>query len=77
MNSLYPHISLEQRKGIRILLEWSIKKYEKTSSPIAKQMWYQRKEFLAELQKGQFYTESDKEEFNTIRQLFFLEHERK
>ena len=71
--SQYPRITADKRKGIKILLEWSIKKYEKTSSPIAKQMWYQRKEFLAELQRSQFYTENDKEEFNTIRKLYFLD----
>ena len=73
MTKQYPRITSDKRKGIKILLEWSIEKYQKTSSPIAKQMWYQRKEFLAELQRSQFYTENDKEEYNTIRKLYFLD----
>jgi hypothetical protein len=36
-------------------------------------MWYERKEFLAELQKKQSYGTNDRDKYNQIRQLYYLD----
>lgn len=69
----YPMITPNKERGIKMLLDWCIKKYQTTGSSISKMMWYGRKEFLAELQRKQFYTKYDKEQYNQIRELYFNE----
>ena len=59
-----PRISNEQREGVKKLLKWAVVMYIK--SPTAK--WFDTKEFLAELQRKQSYTEEDKERYNKIRE---------
>jgi len=73
MTKPLPFITQEQRKGIKILLDWCIKKYQKVQSPVGKRLWHEKKEFLAELQKKQSYTEEDKVIFNGIRKQYFTE----
>jgi len=73
MKKLLPTITAEKRKGVKILLEWCIKKYQTAQSPVGKRLWHDKKEFLAELQRKQSYTEEDKVIFNGIRNQYFTE----
>lgn len=68
MSNRLPYITLEKREGIKKLLAWCVEMYKNANGVNGKRMWYERKEFLAELQKQQIYTESDKVIFNGIRQ---------
>lgn len=70
MNNRLPRITVDKREGIKKLLEFCIEKYKVMSSPIGKQMYYLHKEFLAELQKKQFYDENDRRQYNEIRELY-------
>jgi len=70
MKKSLPFITQEKRKGIGILLVWCIKKYQNIQSPVGKKLWYDRKEFLAQLQKQQTYDLLDKNEFNRIREIY-------
>ena len=73
MTKPLPRITQEQRMGVRKLLVWCINKYNNSYSPLVKRMWYERKEFLAELQKKQSYDTNDRDEYNRIRQLYYLD----
>ena len=77
MNKPLPRITIEKREGIKKLLEFCIERYKVMKSPIGKQMYHIHKEFLAELQKKQFYNEEDKKQYNEIRQLYILNKNRK
>jgi len=76
----YPMITQNKERGIKILLDWCISQYQKLKEVSYTQLscenpkgkWYERKEFLAELQRKQFYTETDKKRYNEIRELYFL-----
>jgi len=70
MKKLLPLITQEKRKGVGKLLVWCIKKYQNTQSPIGRRLWYEKKEFLAELQRKQSYDRTDRDEYNRIRQLY-------
>ena len=76
MSNRLPRITVEKREGIKKLLEFCIERYKVMNSPIGKQMYYLHKEFLAELQKKQFYTEEEKKQYNEIRQLYILNKKR-
>lgn len=67
MSNRLPYITLEKREGIKKLLAWCVEMYKNANGVNGKRMWYQKKEFLAELQKHQTYTEEDKVIFNGIR----------
>jgi hypothetical protein len=62
-----PRISEEQRDGVKKLLFWAVKMY--THTPTTE--WFDIKEFLAELQRKQSYTEEDKERYNSIREKYY------
>lgn len=68
-----PKITLEKRKGIEKLLDWTVDNYKKSSSVNGKRIWKQRIDFLAELQRQQTYTEEDKVLFNGIRNEYITE----
>lgn len=70
MKKSLPFITQEQRIGVGRLLVWCIKKYQNTQSQDGKKLWYDRKEFLAQLQKQQTYDFIDKKEFNRIREIY-------
>ena len=73
MTKPLPFITQEQRKGIKILLDWCIKKYQKVQSPVGKRLWHEKKEFLAELQRKQSYDTTDRDTYNIIRNQYFTE----
>lgn len=73
MTKLQPWIDEEKRKGVEILLRWVIGKYSSSTSVIGKRLWFDKKEFLADLQRQQTYSESDKEEYNKIREQYYLD----
>ena len=73
MKKLLPTITAEKRKGVKILLEWCIKKYQTAQSPVGKRLWHDKKEFLAELQRKQSYDTTDRDTYNTIRNQYFTE----
>lgn len=73
MTKPLPRITQEQRMGVHKLLVWCINKYNNAYSPLVKGMWYERKEFLAELQKKQSYSTNDRDKYNQIRQLYYLD----
>jgi GTPase SAR1 family protein len=73
MTKPLPRITQEQRMGVRKLLVWCINKYKNSYSPLVKRMWYERKEFLSELQKKQSYDTNDRDEYNRIRELYYLD----
>ena len=76
MSNRLPRITVEKREGIKKLLEFCVERYKVMNSPIGKQMYHIHKEFLAELQKKQFYDENDKRHYNEIRQLYILNKKR-
>ena len=76
MKTPLPRITPEKRKGIKILLEFCIERYKVMKSPIGKRMYHIHKEFLAELQRKQFYDETDKRLYNEIRDLYILNKKR-
>jgi hypothetical protein len=76
MSNRLPRITVEKREGIKKLLEFCVERYKAMKSPIGKQMYHIHKEFLAELQKKQFYDENDKRQYNEIRDLYLLNKKR-
>jgi hypothetical protein len=73
VKKLLPRITAEKRKGIETLLEFCIRKYKSNQSPVGKRLWYERKEFLAELQKKQSYDTKDRDSYNEIRRIYILD----
>ena len=70
-----PWITDEKREGIKTLLKFVVGKYKNSTSLVGKRMWKEDIDFLAELQKQQTYSESDKEEYNKIRKKYYLHKE--
>lgn len=66
-------ITLEKRKGVKVLLEWAIDKYQNATSNNGKRMWKKRIDFLADLQRKQTYGSFDKNTFNLFREEYYNE----
>lgn len=57
-------ITTEKYLGVNKLMNWCIKQLKDTNDSIH---WRKRIDFLAELRRGQFYNEDQKEQYNRIR----------
>ena len=70
-----PTITTEKYIGVNKLMNWCIKQLKDTNDSIH---WKKRIDFLAELRRGQFYNETQKEQYNSIRveYLYFLSIQR-
>lgn len=70
--NLLPRITNEQYIGLTKLMNWSIKRERNTKSKSNRDMWRDNIKFLAELRRGQFYTEEQKERYNKIREHYYI-----
>jgi len=66
-----PRITKEQYIGLTKLMNWCIERKQNSKSKSNKDYWTDNINFLAELRRGQFYTEEEKERYNKIREHYY------
>ena len=71
-----PRITDEQYIGLTKLMNWCIQRERNTKSKSNREMWKDNIKFLAELRRGQFYTEEQKERYNKIREHYYIVHKK-
>lgn len=67
MSSKLIQITQPQYRGIRILLEWCVKHLKESTTEEERIRWKANVDFLAKIQRGQFYNTKQQLQLNRLR----------
>ena len=67
MKSKLNQITQPQYRGIRILLEWCVRHLKESTTQEERIRWKANVEFVAKIQRGQFYNKEEQLELNRLR----------